>query len=141
MSSTIRCDIVSAEQEIFHGVAEMIIATGEMGELGIAPRHAPLITRLKPGQVRVIQPGGDEQFFYVSGGILEVQPQVVTILTDTAVRADDLDEAAAKKAKEEAERVLANRSEAHDLEEAQQQLMQATAQLQALERLRKAMKH
>ena len=141
MSSTIRCDIVSAEQEIFHGVAEMIIATGEMGELGIAPRHAPLITRLKPGQVRVIQPGGDEQFFYVSVGILEVQPQVVTILTDTAVRADDLDEAAAKKAKEEAERVLANRSEAHDLEEAQQQLMQATAQLQALERLRKAMKH
>ena len=91
--------------------------------------------------MRVIQPGGDEQFFYVSGGILEVQPQVVTILTDTAVRADDLDEAAAKKAKEEAERVLANRSEAHDLEEAQQQLMQATAQLQALERLRKAMKH
>ena len=139
--STIRCDIVSAEQEIFHGHVSMVIATGEMGELGIAPRHAPLITRLKPGQVRVIQPGGDEQFFYVSGGILEVQPQVVTILTDTAVRADDLDEAAAKKAKEEAERVLANRSEAHDLEEAQQQLMQATAQLQALERLRKAMKH
>lgn len=141
MSSTIRCDIVSAEQEIFHGVVEMVIATGEMGELGIAPRHAPLITRLKPGQVRVLLPGGEEQFFYVSGGILEVQPQVVTILTDTAIRADDLDEAAAKKAKEEAERVLANRSEAQDLEEAQQQLMQATAQLQALERLRKAMKH
>lgn len=141
MTSTIRCDIVSAEEEIFHGVAEMIIATGEMGELGIAPRHAPLITRLKPGQVRVILAGGEEQFFYVSGGILEVQPQVVTILTDTAVRAADLDEAAAKKAKEEAERAIANRSDATDIEDAQRQLMEATAQLQALERLRKAMKH
>ena len=139
--STIRCDIVSAEQEIFHGVVEMVIATGEMGELGIAPRHAPLITRLKPGQVRVILPGGEEQFFYVSGGILEVQPQVVSILTDTAVRADDLDEAAAKKAKEEAERALANRSEAMDLAEAQTKLAEAMAQLQALERLRKTLKH
>lgn len=139
--STIRCDIVSAEQEIFHGLAEMVIATGEMGELGIAPRHAPLITRLKPGQVRVILPGGEEQFFYVSGGVLEVQPQVVTILTDTALRADDLDEAAAKKAKEEAERVLANRSEAMDIAEAQTKLAEAVAQLQALERLRKNLKH
>jgi F-type H+-transporting ATPase subunit epsilon len=139
--STIRCDIVSAEQEIFHGVVEMVIATGEMGELGIAPRHAPLITRLKPGQVRVILPGGEEQFFYVSGGILEVQPQVVSILTDTAVRADDLDEAAAKKAKEEAERALANRSEAMDIAEAQTKLAEAMAQLQALERLRKTLKH
>lgn len=139
--STIRCDIVSAEQEIFHGVVEMVIATGEMGELGIAPRHAPLITRLKPGQVRVILPGGEEQFFYVSGGILEVQPQVVSILTDTALRADDLDEAAAKKAKEEAERALANRSEAMDIAEAQTKLAEAMAQLQALERLRKTLKH
>ncbi|MCK7592101.1 F0F1 ATP synthase subunit epsilon [Pseudomarimonas salicorniae] len=139
--STIRCDIVSAEQEIFHGVVEMVIATGEMGELGIAPRHAPLITRLKPGQVRVVLPGGEEQFFYVSGGILEVQPQVVSILTDTAVRADDLDEAAAKKAKEEAERALAGRSEAMDIAEAQTKLAEAMAQLQALERLRKTLKH
>ena len=139
--STIRCDIVSAEQEIFHGLAEMVIATGEMGELGIAPRHAPLITRLKPGQVRVILPGGEEQFFYVSGGVLEGQPQVVTILTDTALRADDLDEAEAKKAKEEAERVLANRSEAMDIAEAQTKLAEAVAQLQALERLRKNLKH
>jgi F-type H+-transporting ATPase subunit epsilon len=139
--STIRCDIVSAEQEIFHGVVEMVIATGEMGELGIAPRHAPLITRLKPGQVRVILPGGEEQFFYVSGGILEVQPQVVSILTDTAVRAADLDEAAAKKAKDEAERALANRSEAMDIAEAQTKLAEAMAQLQALERLRKNLKH
>jgi F-type H+-transporting ATPase subunit epsilon len=100
MSSTIRCDIVSAEEEIFHGVVQMVVATGEMGELGIAPRHAPLITRLKPGQVRVILEGGEEQFFYVSGGILEVQPQVVTVLADTAIRAKDLDEAAAKQAKD-----------------------------------------
>jgi F-type H+-transporting ATPase subunit epsilon len=141
MASTIRCDIVSAENEIFHGTVEMVVATGEMGELGIAPRHAPLITRLKPGQVRVILPGGEEQFFYVSGGILEVQPQVVTILTDTAIRAGDLDEAQAKKAKEEAERALAGRSEAMDLAQAQQQLAEAMAQLQALERLRKNLKH
>jgi F-type H+-transporting ATPase subunit epsilon len=141
MASTIRCDIVSAEQEIFHGTVEMVVATGEMGELGIAPRHAPLITRLKPGQVRVILPGGEEQFFYVSGGILEVQPQVVTILTDTAIRAADLDEAQVKKAKDEAERALANRSETMDLAEAQQRLAEAMAQLQALERLRKNLKH
>jgi F-type H+-transporting ATPase subunit epsilon len=139
--STIRCDIVSAEEEIFHGVVSMVVATGEMGELGIAPRHAPLITRLKPGQVRVVLENGDEQFFYVSGGILEVQPQVVTVLADTVIRADDLDEASALAAKTEAERVLAGRGEAQDVAEAQQQLMQAVAQLQALERLRKNLKH
>jgi F-type H+-transporting ATPase subunit epsilon len=139
--STIRCDIVSAEEEIFHGVVTMVVATGEMGELGIAPRHAPLITRLKPGQVRVILEGGEEQFFYVSGGILEVQPQVVTVLADTAIRAKDLDEAKVKAARDEAERVLAGRGEAQDLAQAQQQLMEATAQLQALERLRKNLKH
>jgi F-type H+-transporting ATPase subunit epsilon len=140
MAITIRCDIVSAEEEIFSGEVEMVVATGELGELGITPRHAPLITRLKPGQVRVIT-GGEEQFFYVSGGILEVQPQVVTVLTDTAIRAKDLDEAAAKSAKEEAEKALAGRTDAMDVAEAQQQLMQAMAQLQALERLRKNLKH
>lgn len=139
--STIRCDIVSAEEEIFQGEVQMVVATGEMGELGIAPRHAPLITRLKPGQVRVILADGAEQFFYVSGGILEVQPQVVTILTDTAIRAADLDEAQAKAAKDEAERMLANRSDAMDLAEAQTKLAEAMAQLQALERLRKNLKH
>ena len=139
--STIRCDIVSAEEEIYSGPVSMVVATGEMGELGIAPKHAPLITRLKAGQVRVILPNGEEQLFYVSGGILEVQPQVVTILTDTAIRGKDLDEAAAKKAKEEAERILANRSEAMEVAEAQAQLAQAIAQLQALERLRKNLKH
>ena len=93
--TTIKVDIVSAEAEIFHGEATLVVASGEMGELGIAPRHAPLITRLKPGQVRVIQANGEEQFFYISGGILEVQPQVVTVLADSAIRAKDLDEAAA----------------------------------------------
>jgi F-type H+-transporting ATPase subunit epsilon len=141
MASTIRCDIVSAEEEIFHGNVKLVVATGEMGELGIAPRHAPLITRLKPGQVRVILENGDEQFFYVSGGILEVQPQVVTVLTDTAIRAKDLDEVAAKQAKEEAEKLLLNRTDAMEVAEAQAQLAQALAQLQALERLRKNLKH
>ena len=141
MASTIRCDIVSAEAEIFHGEARMVVATGEMGELGIAPRHAPLITRLKPGQVRVILENGDEQFFYVSGGILEVQPQVVTVLADTAIRDKDLDEAAACKAKAEAEKLLANRTDAMEIAEAQAQLAQAVAQLQALERLRRNLKH
>ena len=139
--TTFRCDIVSAEDEIFHGEAELLVATGELGELGIAPRHAPLITRLKPGQVRVILPDNTEQFFYVSGGILEVQPQVVTVLADTAVRAADLDEARVKEAKEAAERALANRTDAMEVAEAQAQLAQAAAQLQALERLRRTLKH
>ncbi len=141
MASTIRCDIVSAEEEIFHGEAQLVVATGEEGELGIAPRHAALITRLKPGQVRVHMPDGEEQFFYVSGGILEVQPNVVTVLADTALRAKDLDEAAARKAKEEAERMLANRTDALEIAQAQVQLAQAVAQLQALERLRRNVKH
>ncbi|PKM15578.1 MAG: F0F1 ATP synthase subunit epsilon [Gammaproteobacteria bacterium HGW-Gammaproteobacteria-2] len=141
MASTIRCDIVSAEEEIFHGVVSMVVATGEMGELGIAPRHAPLITRLKPGQVRVILEDGDEQTFYVSGGILEVQPQVVTVLADTAVRAKDIDEAAAKAAKDEAERAIANRTDVMEVAQAQARLAEAVAQLQALERLRKNLKH
>jgi F-type H+-transporting ATPase subunit epsilon len=139
--ATIKCDIVSAEAEIFHGQATMVIASGEMGELGIAPRHAPLITRLKPGQVRVIPESGEEQFFYVSGGILEVQPSVVTILADTAMRAKDIDENSARRAKEEAERVIANRGEAMEVAEAQAQLAMATAQLEALERFRRMLKH
>jgi F-type H+-transporting ATPase subunit epsilon len=141
MTTTIRCDIVSAEKEIFHGDATLVVATAELGEIGIAPRHAPLITRLRPGKVIVTQPNGEKLDFYVSGGMLEVQPQVVTVLADTVVRAHDLDEAAALKAKEEAERILANRSEAMSVAEAQAQLAQAMAQLQALERLRKNLKH
>ncbi|GAB3341155.1 F0F1 ATP synthase subunit epsilon [Marilutibacter aestuarii] len=139
--STIRCDIVSAENEIFHGEAELVVATGEMGELGIAPKHAPLITRLKPGKVVVTLPGGEQLDFAISGGILEVQPQVVTVLADTAVRAEDIDEAAVRAAKDEAERMLANRGEQMDIAEAQAKLAEAMAQLQALERLRRNMKH
>lgn len=139
--STIRCDIVSAEQQIFSGDATLVVATGELGELGIAPKHAPLITRLKPGKVVVTTAAGEHLDFAISGGILEVQPQVVTVLADTAIRASDIDEAAVRKAKEEAERVLAHRGEAMELAEAQQKLAEVTAQLQALERLRRNLKH
>ena len=139
--STIRCDIVSAEAEIFHGEATLVVASGAMGELGIAPRHAPLITRLKPGQVEVVQPDGQRLSFYVSGGILEVQPQVVTVLADTALRAADIDEAAALRAKQEAQDRLSNRTDMLELAQAQAKLAQAIAQLQALERLRKQLKH
>ena len=141
MASTIRCDIVSAEEEIFHGEVSMVVATGEMGELGIAPRHAPLITRLKPGKLVLTLADGEKLDIVVSGGILEVQPQVVTILADTAIRAENIDELEAVKAKEEAERVLANRGEAMEIAEAQAKLAEAMAQLQALERLRKNLKH
>ena len=141
MSQTIRCDIVSAEAEIFSGDATMVVATGELGELGITPRHAPLITRLKPGHVDVVQANGERLQFYVSGGILEVQPQVITVLVDTAIRAADLDEASAQRAKKEAEDALANRSDAMEISEAQAKLAEAMAQLQALERLRKNLKH
>ena len=139
--ATIRCDIVSAEAEIFQGEATLIVATGELGELGIAPRHAPLITRLKPGKVVITQPDGSVLDFAIGGGILEVQPQVVTILADTAIRADDIDEAKVRAAKEEAERILAGRGEAMEVAEAQAKLAETLAQLQALERLRKNLKH
>jgi F-type H+-transporting ATPase subunit epsilon len=134
---TIQCDIVSAQEEIFSGEASMVFATGTVGELGITPRHAPLITRLKPGPVRVQQADGEEAFFFVGGGILEVMPHIVTILADTAVRADDLDEAAAVRAKEEAERELADQTGEIEVAEAQARLLEAAAQLRALEQLRK----
>lgn len=140
MSKTIRCDIVSAHEEIFSGEAAMIFATGMVGELGVSPRHAPLITQLKPGPVRVEQANGEEAMFVVGGGILEVQPHVVTVLADTAVRADDLDEAAASQAKEEAERALQDSSGKMEIAEAQAKLAEALAQLQALEHLRKKVK-
>ena len=139
--TTLRVDIVSAEAEIFSGEATLLVATGELGELGVTPRHAPLITRLKPGHVDVVLAAGERQQFYISGGILEVQPQVTTVLADTAIRAADLDEAAAQRAKKEAEDALANRTDALEVSEAQAKLAQAMAQLQALERLRKNLKH
>src|SRR5690606_36592870 len=118
--TTIRCDIVSAEAEIFQGEATLIVATGELGELVIAPRHAPLITRLKPGKVVVTQPDGSQRYFAISGRIIEVQPQVATILADTAIRADEIEEAAVRAAKAEAEGVLAGSGEAIDVAGAQQ---------------------
>ena len=108
--STIRVDIVSAEEEIYSGDVAMVFAPAVMGEVGIAPRHAPLITKLKPGEVRVQTPEGEEQIYYVSGGLLEVQPHRVTVLADTAVRAADIDEAAAKDAMKKAEAAISNRT-------------------------------
>jgi F-type H+-transporting ATPase subunit epsilon len=135
--ATIHVDIVSAEGEIFSGEAAMVFAPAAMGEIGIAPRHAPLITTLKPGEVRVQTPAGDEQHFYVSGGGLEVQPHVVTVLADTAIRAKDLDEAAALQAKQRAEEALKDRHGQIEIAEAQAELARAAAQLKAIERLRK----
>ena len=140
MTKTIQCDIVSAQEEIFSGEARMLIASGIAGELGITPRHAPLITQLKAGPVRVLKEDGEEEFFFVSGGILEVQPHMITVLSDTATRGSDLDEAAARAAKAEAERQLADRTGEMEVAEAQAQLMQAAAQLAALEQLRKNLK-
>lgn len=135
--ATIHVDIVSAEGEIFSGEAAMVFAPAAMGEIGIAPRHAPLLTTLKPGEVRVQTPGGDEQFFYVSGGAIEIQPHMVTVLADTAVRAKDLDEAAAQLAKQRAEEALKERGSQVELAEAQAELARAMAQLRAIEKLRK----
>jgi len=137
MASSIQVDIVSAESEIFSGEASMVFAPAVQGEVGIAPRHAPLITHLRPGEVVVRPPEGEEQAFYVSGGILEVQPHMVTVLSDTALRARDLDEAAALQAKEQAEAALRDRTADIDYAKAKAELAQAAAQLQAIQRLRK----
>lgn len=135
--ATIHVDIVSAEQEIFSGEAEMVFAPAQMGEIGIAPGHTPLVTQLAPGEVRVRQTDGKEEGFYVSGGLLEVQPKVVTVLSDTAMRAEDLDEAAVLKAKEDAERQLHDREAGMDYATALAENAELAAQLQAIQRLRK----
>jgi F-type H+-transporting ATPase subunit epsilon len=140
MANTIQVDIVSAEGEIFSGAATMVFAPAVMGEIGIAPRHAPLLTTLKPGEVRVQTPDGVEQFFYVGGGALEVQPHLVTVLADTALRAKDIDEAAALAAKQRAEEALRDKVGQIEIAEAQAELARAAAQLKALERLRKIRK-
>ncbi|MEJ1964384.1 MAG: F0F1 ATP synthase subunit epsilon [Gammaproteobacteria bacterium] len=134
---TIQVDIVSAEGEIFSGPAEMVFAPAAMGELGIAPRHAPLLTMLKAGEVRVKVPGGEEQSFFVGGGALEVQPHHVTVLADTALRAKDIDEAAALSAKQRAEEALKNREGDITQAEALAELARAAAQLKMIEKLRK----
>jgi len=130
-------NIVSAEAEIFSGTCEQVFAPAVMGEVGIYPRHTQLLTPLKPGEVRVVKEGGDEDFFFVSGGMLEVQPHVVTVLADTAVRAKDLDEAQAIEAKKRAEQALKDRQGDMDYARAEAELAEAVAQLQAIQRMRK----
>jgi F-type H+-transporting ATPase subunit epsilon len=137
MANTIHVDIVSAEGQIFSGEATMLFVPGSQGELGIYPRHAPLLTKLKPGEVRVQSEGQEEQVFYVGGGALEIQPHLVTVLADTAARAKDLDEAAALAAKQQAEDAVRNRGDKMDIAQAQVELARAVAQLRAIERLRK----
>lgn len=140
MAMTIHVDIVSAEAHIFSGLAEMIFAPAVLGEVGITPRHAPLLSPLRPGEVRVRTSGQQEEYFYVSGGMLEIQPHVVTILADTALRAHDLDEAAALEAKQRAEKLLADKKADIDYAKAQAELIEAAAQLQTIQRLRKVAK-
>jgi F-type H+-transporting ATPase subunit epsilon len=138
MAMTVHVDVVSAEKALFSGEAEVVIAPGQMGELGIYPRHAPLLTRIKPGSVRLKLPNQDaEELIYVSGGMLEVQPNIVTILADTAIRGADLDEARALEAKKAAEEAMQNRASSIDYAKAQIELMQAVEQLRAIEKLRK----
>lgn len=137
MAMTVHVDIVSAEGGIFSGQAKMVFASGVMGELGILPRHMPLLTKLKPGEVRVVLPEGEEEFYYVSGGMLEIQPSVITVLADTAVRAKDLDEAKALEAKQRAEQVLRDQQGEMELAQAEHELAEAMAQLQAIQKLRK----
>jgi F-type H+-transporting ATPase subunit epsilon len=137
MTMTIHVDIVSAEQEIYSGQAQMVFANAELGEVGIAPRHAPFISNLRPGEVRVKVSDSESLPFYVSGGILEVQPHLITVLADTAIRAKDIDEAAALDAKAKAEEALSDKSGKMDYATAQAQLLQAMMQLRTIERLRK----
>lgn len=137
MPMTFHVDIVSAEAEIYSGVAEMLFAPAVEGEVGVMAKHTPLLTHLRAGEVRVVLPGGEEQDFYVSGGILEIQPHMVTILSDTALRAKDLDEAAALAAKERAEKSLQEQKGEIDYAKAEAELAMAMAQLQAIARLRK----
>jgi len=137
MAMTIRVDIVSAEQEVYSGLAEMLFAPAELGEVGITPRHTPMITKLKPGEVRVKISDKESQEFYISGGLLEVQPHLATVLADTAIRAHDIDEAAALQAKARAEEMLRDKSGKVDYANAQAELAQALMQLRTLDKLRK----
>ncbi len=142
MAMTVHVDVVSAEASIFSGLAEMIVVPGEAGELGVYPKHAPLLTRIKPGAVRIKVPDqAEETLIYVSGGMLEVQPNVVTVLADTAIRGHDLDEARALQAKQAAEEAMKNRTSDIDYAQAQAELAEAIAQLAAIKQLRKHSRH
>ena len=137
MAMTVQCDIVSAEREIFSGLVEMVIATGTLGDLGIAYGHAPLLTGVKPGPVRLIKEDGAEEVFFISGGFLEVQPYHITVLADTALRADDMDEAAALESQQLAQQQLSDQSSEIDFQRAAAQLAEAAAQLRTLQVIRK----
>lgn len=137
MAMTVHVDIVSAEEQIFSGTAEMIYAPAVMGEIGVAPRHTPLISPLKPGEVRLDTGDKEQKSFFISGGMIEVQPHMVTILADTAIRAADLDEAAALEAKKRAEAALSDKKGNYDLARARAELIEASAQLAAINRIRK----
>jgi len=140
MAITIDLVVVSAEKEIFSGAADMVFVPASEGEIGIAPNHAPLLTTLKAGELRVQSKGEAEKSFFISGGMLEIQPRIITVLADTAVRAKDLDEARALQAKEAAEKLLADKQDTKEYYEAAAELKQAIAQLQTIDRLRKASK-
>jgi len=137
MSMTMHINIVSAESEIYSGTVTQVFAPAEMGEVGVLPRHAPMLSTLKPGVVRVISQDGEEHSFYVSGGILEIQPHVVTILSDTALRAADIDESAALEAKSRAESAMKDKASDMDYAKAKSELIEAVAQIEALKKLRK----
>ncbi|MBK5538090.1 F0F1 ATP synthase subunit epsilon [Pseudomonas sp. TH05] len=137
MAMTVHCDIVSAEGEIFSGLVEMVIAHGELGDLGIALGHAPLITNLKPGPIRLIKQGGETEVFYISGGFLEVQPNMVKVLADTVQRAADLDEASAQQAVKAAEKALNEKGADFDYGSAAARLAEAAAQLRTVQQIRK----
>ncbi len=142
MAMTVHVDVVSAEELLFSGLAEMVVVPGIMGELGIYPRHAPLLTRIKPGSVRIRRPDQPlDELIYVSGGMLEVQPNLVTILSDTAIRSKDLDEARSLEAKRAAEEALKNRTSDFDYAQAESELLQAIAQLRIIEQIRKQVGH
>ena len=137
MAMTVHCDIVSAEGEIFSGLVEMVIAHGNLGDIGIAPGHAPLITDLKPGPIRLVKQGGETEVFYISGGFLEVQPSVVKVLADTVQRAADIDEAAAQEALRAAEKALNEKGAEFDYGSAAAHLAEVAAQLRTVQQLRK----
>jgi F-type H+-transporting ATPase subunit epsilon len=139
-TATLRLDIVSAEKQIFSGTVEMVFMNGEMGELGISPGHSQLLTTLRPGQIRAVMPNKEEELFYISGGMVEVQPYIVSVLADTAMRAHDIDEAAALAAKEQAENALSGKSSKIDITRATMELAEALAQISTIQKLRQRIK-
>lgn len=142
MAMTMQVDVVSAEESIYSGIAEFVAAPAEMGEVGVYARHAPMLTRLKPGSVRVkVANSGEEEIIYVSGGLIEIQPHMITVLADTAIRGKDLDEAKANETKRRAEEAMRNQADKLDYAKAQAELAQAIAQLQVIERIRKKKGH